>query len=341
MTKEKAPSRVEKPTIRTVAADAGVSVAAVSKVMRNAYGVSDVMREKVMKSIDKLGYRPSTSARAMRGKTYSIGVLLVEMTNPFLPEVVSGVNDALVPAGYKSMIAVGNAEVSMETRLIDSMIDVKMDGVILVAPRLPSALIEKYAKQIPLVVVGHHEAGASAFDTVNCDDVMGGRIATQALIDKGYRSIEMISLPARDPNLDVYAAREKGFREAMSAAGLPVRITQVQEVFERSEDPIRKYLARSDLPRAVFCWSDLHALILLNEAKERGIRVPEDLAIIGFDNSPATGMSLIDLASVDQKGRELGKLAAETILSRVDGRTKATHVLLPPHLVLRRSVGHD
>lgn len=339
MTKRAETATSPKPTIRTVAADAGVSVAAVSKVMRNAYGVSDAMREKVMKSIDKLGYRPSTSARGMRGKTYSIGILLVEMTNPFLPEVVAGITDVLTPAGYKSMIGVGNAEIQMETGLIDSMIDVKMDGVILIAPRLSSALISQYARQLPMVVIGHHrdDETAEAFDTVNCNDVLGGRIAAQALIDKGYRRIEMISLPHYTTDLEVYIAREQGFREAIEAAGMQVRITQMGETYTGPNSPIEAFLNRDDLPDAVFCWSDLHALALINAAKTRGLRVPEDIAIIGFDNCPAAGMPLIELASVDQNGRQLGALAAQTILSRLDGRTTAEHILLDPELVERNS----
>ena len=103
-------------TIRTVASDAGVSVAAVSKVLRNAYGVSEALRGRVQASIDKLGYRPSTAARAMRGRTYTVGVLVIDLHNPFVPDIVDGANAALATSGYKALIGVGQSKVALEVR---------------------------------------------------------------------------------------------------------------------------------------------------------------------------------------------------------------------------------
>ncbi len=126
----------KKVTIRHVAEDAGVSTAAVSKVLRNAYGVSDQLRAKVLKSIDKLGYRPSTAARGMRGKTYSVGLLVVELRNPFLPSVIESFKATMGMANYQVFIGVSEARATIESSLIDSMIDLKMDGVLLVAVKV-------------------------------------------------------------------------------------------------------------------------------------------------------------------------------------------------------------
>ena len=145
-------------TIRTVAADAGVSVAAVSKVMRNAYGVSDALRLKVEASIEKLGYRPSVAARGMRGRTFTLGVLLVGIDNPFLPGIYQGIESVTESAGYKIMVGVGAARARTEAQLIEQMIDNRMDGMILVASQIAGGTLEHYARQIPIVVVGHHEA---------------------------------------------------------------------------------------------------------------------------------------------------------------------------------------
>ncbi|MGO7427172.1 LacI family DNA-binding transcriptional regulator, partial [Rhizobium ruizarguesonis] len=132
------PQRNDRVTIRTVATHAGVSVAAVSKVMRNAYGVSDALRARVTDAIEALAYRPSRAARGLRGRSFTIGVLLIDIRNPFLPEVIAGVNGVLAPSHYQAMIGVSDARVQLETSLIESLIDYKMDGLILVAPRLPS-----------------------------------------------------------------------------------------------------------------------------------------------------------------------------------------------------------
>ena len=140
-------------TIRTVAADAGVSVAAVSKVLRNAYGVSDALRAKVEASIGKLGYRPSVAARGMRGQTFTLGVLLVEIDNPFLPSIYRGIEGVTEAAGYKIMVGIGAARRRTEVALIEQMIDNRMDGLILVASQIAGVTLERFARQIPIVVL--------------------------------------------------------------------------------------------------------------------------------------------------------------------------------------------
>ncbi|KAA9008867.1 LacI family DNA-binding transcriptional regulator [Histidinibacterium aquaticum] len=332
-------ARDGKVTIRTVAEDAGVSVAAVSKVLRNAYGVSDAMREKVQESIARLGYRPSTAARGMRGRTFSIGVLLVEMRNPFLPSLMDGAKEVLREASYQAFISVGEARAAIERSLIDSMIDLQMDGVILVAPRLSGELLARYAKQIPMVVIGHHEPGAEAFDTVNSDDRTGARMAVESLIAGGREDIQMASLPRKNGEFDVYVERERGYYEAMEAAGLGDRakVWPLREQPERPGPALTGLLDLDPLPEGIFCWSDIHAVRLLNEAKMRGIDVPGRLGIVGYDNTPAAGLPLVGLTSVDQRGEEIGRLAADVLLSRIGGRQVPEHILVTPKLVTRGS----
>lgn len=332
--------RNERVTIRTVATHAGVSVAAVSKVMRNAYGVSEALRAKVTDAIEALGYRPSRAARGLRGRSFTIGVLLIDIRNPFLPEVIAGVNGVLAPSHYQAMIGVSDARVQLETSLIESMIDYKMDGLILVAPRLPSEIIAKFAVQIPIVTVGYHDAGATAFDTVNADDQRGAEIAVEALLACGYRDIEMLSLGEREGHaVSVVRQREIGFRRAMQRGGPGAApIGKIPIASPRREDAMRKFLARKDRPRAVFCWSDLDAITLLSLAMEMGVRVPEDLAVVGYDNSSTAALGLVNLASIDQSGRELGQIATRALISRIEGRTASEHILQVPSLVSRNSL---
>lgn len=329
-----------KVTIRDVASDAGVSVAAVSKVLRNAYGVSDGLRAKVLKSIEELGYRPSTAARGMRGRTYSIGMLLVEMQNPFLPTVVEGAKEALRKAGYQTLIGVGEAETSIERSLIDSMIDLQMDGILLVAPRLSGRLLARYAAQCPMAVVGHHEPHAATFDTVNSDDVLGARLAVEALLSRGCRDVQMISLPRIEKGREVFEVREEGYLQAMRVAGLSdkARIWRIREKPGGPGQPLQDVFRQDKLPDGLFCWSDIHAIEVLNEAHLRGISVPDALSVVGYDNTPVAQMPLVGLSSVDQRGEKLGELAAKALLSRLAGRKNPEHVLVDPELFLRRSV---
>ncbi|RYH02563.1 LacI family transcriptional regulator [Salipiger sp. IMCC34102] len=328
-----------KVTIRHVAEDAGVSTAAVSKVMRNAYGVSDGLRAKVLKSIDTLGYRPSTAARGMRGRTYTIGVLLLEMSNPFLAQVVDGLQAALKDSGYKLLIGVGRSQATIERDLVDSMIDMQIDGVVLVAPRLSGEKLAPYARQIPLAVVGHHEPSSTAFDTVNSDDAAGARLAVEALVAKGHRDICMVSHPSLNPKTDVGATREAGYRRAMEDLGLGdmIRVWYNEGSTGRGDGPLEGVLDLSPRPTAAFVWSDLDGVDLLGAARKRGLRVPEDLALVSYDNNAMARLPMVDLSSVDQHGEEIGCRAAAALLSRLEGRREARHDVVTPHLVLRSS----
>lgn len=327
-------------TIRTVAADAGVSVAAVSKVMRNAYGVSEALRQKVEASIEKLGYRPSIAARGMRGQTFTLGVLLVDIENPFLPTVYHGIEEVTETKGYKIMVGVGKAHERREAQLIEQMIDNRMDGLILVASQIPGPVMDRYARQIPTVVVGHHEPLAESFDTVNSDDRVGAQMVVRALHAKGHRDIAMLAMEwdARH-QADVSPQREAGYLSVMEELGLKdhARILRVPQSDQPREERLRAYLTATDRPRAIFCWSDLDAVPLRNMAWQLGIRVPEDLALVGYDNNPVAALPMIDLASVDQDGRRMGRVAAEALLTRIGGRRVAEHILIEPKLIPRGS----
>ena len=326
-------------TIRTVAQDAGVSVAAVSKVMRNAYGVSEALRQNVLASIARLNYRPSNAARGMRGQTYTIGVLLVGIDNPFLPQVFAGIASVADTSGYKILMGVGAARMPMEAQLIEQMIDSHMDGIVLIAAQLSGKLMEKYARQIPIAVIGHHEPTAATFDTVNSNDALGAKIAVQALLAKGYRDIAMVALGPYRPqdHYDVSTQRELGFQAAMEAAGLPPKIHRFDNFDTARHGKITSFLSGPDRPRALFVWSDLDGIPILNVARQIGLRVPDDLALIAYDNSPVAALPLIDLASMDQFGHRLGQLATEALLTRIGGRSQALHVLIDPSLTIRSS----
>lgn len=337
-------ARPAKATIKDVAEDAGVSRSAVSKVLTNAYGVSDSMREKVEKSIAKLGYRPSTAARGMRGSTYAIGVLLVEMENPFMAELVEGIRKILNDANYKMLVGVSEARVNIETSLIESMMDFNLDGLVIISPGMDPDLLSEFAQQLPIVVLGQHVPKATTFDTVNSDDRLGARMAVQSLIEAGHKRIHMISIPEHGSNSDVFCIREAGYRAALEEAGLE----RLARVHRMKGDTIRDLSIREQLaglladdnrPSAFFCWSDIHALELVDLAEQSGIVLPDDLSIVGYDNSKLGAHSRINLSSVDQKGEEMGALAAKAILSRIEGRQEAEHHIVPPELMLRKSSG--
>ncbi|WP_280514081.1 LacI family DNA-binding transcriptional regulator [Allosediminivita pacifica] len=325
--------------MKAVASDAGVSVAAVSKVLNNGYGVSADMRDRVLRSVEKLGYRPSFAARGMRGATDTIGVLLVDMRNPFLAGLTEGIKSDLASEGKVMMMSVGEAEMSIESSLIDAMIDMRMDGVILVAPCLTTDILSDYASQIPTVVIGHHDPEAEGFDTVNSDDCAGAQLAVEHLIARGHEDIWMLTAPLRPGGKEVFHMRERGYRLAMEQAGLADRMHVIRSDTSLGDNPDELVALLDDIPRpgAVFCWSDIHAIPLLTMARERGLRVPRDLAIVGYDNTPTAALPPIGLTSVEQHADQLGRQAAATMLRRVAEGSHGKHVLIQPNLVPRAS----
>lgn len=325
-------------TIRHVAEDAGVSVAAVSKVLRNAYGVSAPLRTKVEASIEKLNYRPSVAARAMRGRTNTIGVLAIELSNPFLPGLIETASNTLADSGFKALVGLGRSAQPIEASMIESMIDNRMDGVLIIAPRISGKVLERYAKQIPIVVIAHHEPDALTYDTVNSDDRKGACLAVEAALSKGYRDIAMLGYDTDgSPATIVAMQRELGYLEAMQAAGLKGQVLRLPPVDADRTAALNDFLSAPDRPRAVFVWSDLDAVPLINIARMRNIRVPSELAIIGYDNSPVSALPLVGLTSVDQDVVQLARTATQMLLERIDGRGDARHVLIAPHVEHRDS----
>ena len=327
-------------TIREVALDAGVSVAAVSKVLRDAYGVSDSLRAKVQASIARLGYRPHAAARGMRGQTYTIGVLLPDLHNPFFADIMAGVNDALERTQYQALLGLGNSETLTEHAVVEAMIDRQMDGVILIAPRLAKEEISRIAETLPVTLVGLHLQEATSFDTVNNDDRFGARLVVRHLVENGYRNIAYFSLDMPPP-LDgvTVTLREQGYRETMKEAGLSrqIRVVLASQTARDIQVAARHLLESRTRPDAIFCWTDFVALEMLSVARELGLKVPEDVAIVGYDNILFCDLAQNALTSIDQSGQVLGLQAARLLTERIKGRTAPEHFIITPRLVARNS----
>jgi DNA-binding LacI/PurR family transcriptional regulator len=331
----------QRVTIRTVAADAGVSVATASKVLRDAYGVSEAAKDRVRASMAKLSYRPHAAARGMRGQTYTLGVLLPDLHNPFFAEVIRGVSGFLASKPYKALLGLGQAAASLEHAQVHNMLDRQMDGLLIVAPRLPAKEIEDIASQAPTVLIGVHEPGATTYDTVNNDDYESGRIAVHHLHAGRRKRIVFfsLSLPPSVEDSTVVVHRERGYRAAMKELGL-TRSTRV--VFAGQDrasirDQALRLLRPAARPDAIFCWTDFVAFEVLSVAKELGLTVPRDVAIMGHDNTAFCDLSIASLTSIDQSGPQLGASAARLLIERIEGRTKSEFLTVAPRIVARTS----
>ncbi|KFL32405.1 transcriptional regulator, LacI family protein [Devosia riboflavina] len=332
MTK-KSPARTPRITIREVASDAGVSVAAVSKVLRDAYGVSDALRAKVQASMDKLNYRPLASARGLRGRTYTLGLVFPDLRNPFFADIFVGVNAALERTQYQAMQGVSVSASS----LVEAMIDRQMDGLVLIGPNETNERLNDIADRIPLVAIGHHDLKEARFDTVNNDDQLGARLAVRHLCQNGHKKVAMLSLAA--PVSTVINQRELGYRLEMTEQGLgaAINIVRAPQVLRDVQLTVRRLLESRDRPDAIFCWTDLMAFEAISVATELELSIPQDIAIVGYDNTVFCEFAQNRLTSIDQSGEVLGLQATRLLIERIDGRSQSEHFVVTPRVVARAS----
>src|SRR5689334_9351380 len=176
-------SRSGGATIEDVAALAGVSRAAVSKVIRNAYGVSPAMRERVGEAIQQLSYRPRVAARAMRGSTYTIGFEVPDLKNQFFSRVLSGASAALADTDYQMILAPANVN-PLEPRAVEALLDHQVDGLVAIAPLVEPAWLDDVARRVPVVMFGRHDR-SDLYDSVVSDDELGARVAMRHLLELG------------------------------------------------------------------------------------------------------------------------------------------------------------
>jgi LacI family transcriptional regulator len=328
-------------TIKDVAADAGVSVAAVSKVLREAYGVSETLRTKVRASMQKLNYRPLAAARGMRGQTFTLGFIIPDLRNPFFADIMAGVNQALERTQYQMLLGVSDSVEPTEKALVEAMVDRQMDGIIVIGPRMPLAEVHEFASRIPTVLIAHHSPGDAHFDTVNNDDRYGAEVVVKHLVAAGYRNIAYLSQEHHGANLPamVTTVREIGYRAAMKDAGLSryIKVVEALQTSRETQNAARHLLQSRNRPDAIFCWTDFIALEVLSVAKELGFSVPGDLAIVGYDNTGYCDLAQNALTSIDQSGQVLGLQATRLLIERIKGRTAAENFVMTPRLVARSS----
>jgi LacI family transcriptional regulator len=328
-------------TIKEVAGDAGVSVAAVSKVLRDAYGVSDQLRARVRASMAKLGYRPLAAARGMRGQTYTLGFMIPDRHNPFFADIMAGVNTALERTQYQTLLGVSDSAEPNEKALIEAMIDRQMDGIMVIGPRMPIDEVRDFAARIPTVLVAYHPGGGENFDTVNNDDQRGAELVVQHLIAGGYRQIVYLSQQTHGANLAamVTTRREAGYRAAMQAGGLArnIRVVEATQTSREIQSVVRHLLESRNRPDAIFCWTDFIGLEVLSVAHDLNLSVPGDLAVVGYDNTWHCDLAQNALTSIDQSGQVLGLQAARLLIERIGGREQPEHFVVTPRLVARAS----
>jgi LacI family transcriptional regulator len=327
-------------TIDDVAARAGVSPTTVSQVYSGHRPVSDETRRLVERVAGELGYRPNAVARSLRvQRTHTAMIILPDITNPFYPVFARGVQDVLRGGDYHTLLCNTDSREEEERAFLDEAISRRLDGIVFMGYWVsPADLKEVAAAGVSVVNLGKG-LPAAGIDSVRSTDEESARQATAYLLDRYGPAVGLIDGTKSAP---VARARTSGFRKALREAGVTSPAGyEVTEDFTREggRRGLEALLALRNPPRAVFCANDQIAIGALYEASERGIRVPEDIAIAGFDDIDAAAMTQPRLTTVHNSPAELGARCGELLLSRMTEEYTGAgrQVVVPAELVVRES----
>jgi DNA-binding LacI/PurR family transcriptional regulator len=316
-----------------VAREAGVSRALVSLVMRERPNVSDERRRRVLDAASKLGYRPNAMARSLASRrTKTVGVILDDLRNPFFAEIAGGVEELASHVGYQLLLAAGGRQARRERAALGALLEYRVSGIILVSPRMGTGVIAAAAAEAPLVVVGRTVRGVDA-DSVLINEAHGTELVLDHLVALGHERIAHVDggSGAGGPQ------RRSAYLRGMRARRLGSRAQVIAGDFteEAGVNAAAELLRLPELPTAVFAANDLVAAGLLGGLDRAGVDVPRDISIVGYDNIGIAHLAHVSLTTVHQPRSDMGRLALELLLDRIDNRRANEVRLIEPSLVVR------
>jgi LacI family transcriptional regulator, galactose operon repressor len=329
--------------MKDIARDLGVSVITISKVLRNHPDVGDETRERVLARVKELDYRPNLAARSLvTGRSYLVGLVVPDLLHPFFAEIAKSLSGALRKHGYYLIVSSSEEDPDLEEQEINQLLERRLDTLIIASCRSTVDLFFRIEKQnTPYVLIDRALPGLSA-NFVGVDDEAVGLVATKHLIDIGCKKIAHIRGPETTPG----TRRVEGYKRALTQGGLKVVEDYViaepkgdVETRQRGAEAMRQLLALKARPDGVFCFNDPLAMGAMNYALDQGLRIPEDLAVIGCGNLHYDDALSVPLSSVNQHSRWIGEEAARIALGILNSKVppKIESVVLQPELVMRRS----
>lgn len=327
-------------TIEDVARAAGVSRAAVSKVLRNAYGVSDAMRANVQQTIDALGYRPKVSARAMRGATYTLGIEVPTSASAFVSQIINSLTATLQGTPYQVIIAPADEGEVGGLRAIQALEDRQVDGIVAITSHISPDWYEALGRRTPLVLIGRHDQSRH-YDTIVNDDVLGAELAVKYLHGLGHARITHLTIQTydTDPPKGTHVLRVGAYRATMSRLGLAAH-SHIVGAHPSEEGARRSTHALFDgartPPTAIIAGHDELAMGVLRAIHERGLTA-RDVSVVGYDDIPVASHPLVGLTTITQFAQQQGRTIGQLLLSRIAGRSEPVHEVITPELRVRQS----
>nr|WP_206031123.1 LacI family DNA-binding transcriptional regulator [Rhodococcus sp. B10] len=329
-------TNVAQPTIRTVAAHAGVSKSLVSLVLRGSSSVSEEKRAAVEDAIRELGYRPNLSARSLtQNRTHIVGVLLNDLRNPWFVDCLEGMTSILQQHDLKMFLADGRLDRSSDESFVRSFMDLRLDGLALVGTRRPTPAIAEAAALIPTVVVASRDLDFPGVDVVANDDELGTRLAVEHLVAQGHRRITHIAGTGAVADI-----RAQSYHDAMVSHGLKrhIRVEPGGMTEDAGHAACSRILDGRTRPTAIFAVNDIVAIGAMTACQERGLSIPQQVSIVGYDNTSIAQLRHVRLTSVENATIEVGERAATALVDRIaDPDRPGSLTLVPPAIQVRGS----
>ncbi|MFB5191315.1 LacI family DNA-binding transcriptional regulator [Alicyclobacillus fastidiosus] len=325
-------------TASDIAKVLGLNQSTVSRALGNG-SVSPEKRELIIKTARELGYRPNGIARGLiTGKSRMIGLITSDIKNPFYPEVIERFTNALRERGFY-VLFVNSAGSDVENDDITPLIEYETEGVISVAAHLSSSLVTRLQGYGFPVVLFNRYIQQSSCSAVSCDNFRGGEVVAELFIRTGHKRLAFV---AGDPNTSTSRDRERGFRQALAQHSQPVpAVISGHYTYQGGYDAGLSLLQTEVPPDGIFCANDIMALGVLDAARHLGIRVPEDVSVVGFDDISLAGWKAYSLTTVRQPVAEMVNATVERLVNEIEGVSVEPRIdFIPGELVMRATV-HD
>ncbi|MBW5445791.1 substrate-binding domain-containing protein [Cohnella sp. CFH 77786] len=334
-------------TVYDIAREANVSVSTVSRVLNDTAPVKASTREKVNKIIKKYQFQPNALARSLISKaTGTIGIIVPDITNPFFPEVFKGAETEARAKGYTFFLCDTEGDYERESEYLSILKEKRVDGIVFLGGRINLARcspklaeeVTELSKQIPVVLVNGNLPKSSMY-RVMTDEAAGAELATRHLIEMGHRDIAFLG--GYDA-MSTTSQKVKAYKRIMKEAGLPVRpewIIHDGLSIESGKAMMGQLIGMKERPSAVLCVNDFTAVGAVKEAIERGLRIPEDISVVGYDDTHLSTAIIPELTTVTQHTYELGKQAVQILHQLINREETRKLTLFQPELVVRQSTG--
>jgi DNA-binding LacI/PurR family transcriptional regulator len=329
-------------TIKDIAREVHLTPSSVSRALNDHPRISPETKAKVLHIARKLNYSPNLFARGLvKNKTNLIGLLAYDFRNPFYAELTRSLQDTAQELGYWVIQASTDDDREKADALIDSMVRTGVEGIIFASCKLQDKAVESLIKDDFPVVLVNRKLNQDLGDYVVLDNAYGAYLIVNHLINQDHRRIALISGPR---SVSTSADRTLGYLKALKDRGLKID-QSIIKYGAFSQETGFKYTKRLmsllNPPRAIFCGDDAIALGAMKALGTLGLRVPEEVSVVGFDDAEISSHPLIKLTTVSQNLKKMGRLAAKTLIDRIEGRQKKPQrILLEPQLIIRRSCGY-